>query len=50
MARFAGRDVEREVADHQAAQKRGRTAYYEDYTLYACADPRIHRFARKEQA
>ena len=40
----------REVADHQAAQKRGRTAYYEDYTLYACADPRIHRFARKDPA
>ena len=40
----------REVADHQAAQQRGRSSYYEDYTLFACADPRIHRFARREQA
>ena len=40
----------REVADHQAAQQRGRSSYYEDYTLFACADPRIHRFTRRDQA
>lgn len=36
------------VAEHRAAQARGRSAYYEEYTLFACADPRIHRFARKD--
>ena len=34
------------VAEHRATQQRGRSAYYEDYTLFACADPRIHRFSR----
>ncbi len=33
-------------AEHLAAQGRGRDAYYQDYTLFACADPRIHRFER----
>ena len=39
-ARAWGGDVE-----HQAVQARGRKAYYADYTLFACAEPRIHRFA-----
>ncbi|MEO6041612.1 MAG: antibiotic biosynthesis monooxygenase [Croceibacterium sp.] len=38
------------VAEHRAVQARGRSAYYADYTLFACADPRIHRFAAKDQA
>src|SRR5690606_20305870 len=38
----------RKVAEHRAAQQRGRDAYYEEYTLFACADPRIHRFSRKD--
>ena len=38
----------REVADHQAAQQRGRSSYYEDYTLFACMHPRVHRFSRKD--
>ena len=38
------------VAEHRAAQARGRSAYYEDYTLFACDAPRVHRFARKDQA
>ena len=38
------------VAEHRATQQRGRAAYYEEYTLFACADPRIHRFARKDPA
>ena len=33
-----------------AVQQRGRAEYYEDYTLFACADPRIHRFTRKDMA
>jgi heme-degrading monooxygenase HmoA len=36
------------VAEHRMAQQRGRSAYYESYTLFAFADPRIHRFARKD--
>jgi len=38
------------VAEHRATQLRGRSAYYEEYTLFACADPRIHRFNRKDPA
>jgi len=33
-------------ADHAMVQGRGRTQYYEDYTLFACAAPRIHTFER----
>lgn len=40
----------RKVAEHRAAQRRGREAYYEDYTLFACANPRIHRYSRKDPA
>ena len=40
-ARAWGRHTE-----HGAAQGRGRAEYYEAYTLFACADPRIHRFER----
>ena len=36
------------VAEHRAAQARGREAYYADYTLFACDNPRIHRFTAKE--
>jgi len=35
-------------AEHLAAQGRGRTDYYESYTLYACANPRTHHFERTE--
>lgn len=38
------------VAEHAAVQGRGRSAYYENYTLFACDNPRIHQFSRKEQA
>jgi len=37
-----------EHADHRAVQHRGRAEYYEDYTLFACADMRIHRFERSD--
>jgi heme-degrading monooxygenase HmoA len=36
------------VAEHRAAQQRGRTDYYQEYTLFACAEPRVHRFSRKD--
>ena len=35
------------VAEHAAAQGRGRERYYQSYTLFACDDPRIHRFERE---
>ena len=38
----------RRVAEHSAAQSRGRSEFYEDYTLFACKNPRIHRFSVKE--
>jgi len=34
------------LAEHAAVQGRGREAYYQDYTLFACAEPRVHRFER----
>ncbi len=34
-------------ADHAVVQKRGRDAYYDSYTLFACDAPRIHQFERK---
>lgn len=39
-----------QVAEHRVAQRRGREAYYEDYTLFGCAEPRIHHFSRKDSA
>ena len=38
----------RRVAEHSAAQSRGRGEFYEEYTLFACKNPRIHRFSRTE--
>lgn len=35
-------------AEHLAAQANGRNAYYQSYTLYACASPRIHSFERTD--
>jgi heme-degrading monooxygenase HmoA len=34
--------------DHSVVQARGRAAYYQDYTLYTCDNPRTHRFEREE--
>ena len=33
-------------ADHAAIQQRGRAAYYEEYTMFACESPRIRQFDR----
>lgn len=38
----------RRVAEHAEVQGRGRAEYYADYTLFACSDPRIHRFSSKD--
>lgn len=43
----AGRAWGRQL-DHAVVQGKGRSEYYQDYTLFACADPRIHRFERTE--
>jgi heme-degrading monooxygenase HmoA len=42
-ARAWGRHVE-----HLAVQGHGRSDYYQEYTLFACSEPRIHRFERTE--
>ena len=34
-------------AEHAATQGRGRSAYYASYTLFACAEPRVHSFERE---
>jgi len=36
------------VAEHAEVQGRGRSAYYESYTLFACDNPRIHEFRHKD--
>ena len=38
----------RRVAEHSAVQSRGRAEFYEDYTLFACKNPRVHRFSLKD--
>ncbi len=35
------------VEEHSGVQARGRAEYYADYTLFACAEPRVRRFARE---
>ena len=37
------------LAEHRAVQSKGREDYYAEYTLLACSDVRVHRFAREEQ-
>ena len=43
-ARAWGRD-----AEHRAVQGRGRADYYASYTLFACAEPRVHQFDAKDR-
>ena len=38
------------VADHRAAQQRGRSSYYAEYTLYACNEPHIRQFNAGDHA
>ncbi len=37
------------LAEHRAVQHKGRESYYADYTLFACGNPRVHRFNGQEQ-
>lgn len=37
------------LAEHRIVQARGRAAYYESYTLFACDSPRIHEFHREDE-
>jgi heme-degrading monooxygenase HmoA len=32
--------------EHAVIQAKGRTEYYQDYTLFTCDDPRTHHFER----
>ena len=36
-------------AEHRAVQARGKSAYYEEYTLYSCDNPAMRRFERSGQ-
>lgn len=36
------------VAEHRTAQQRGRSAYYAEYTVFACANPNVRRFTSKD--
>jgi heme-degrading monooxygenase HmoA len=37
----------RRQADHLAAQARGRSDYYQQYTLFACDGPHVRHFERE---
>lgn len=37
-------------AEHLAVQGRGRAEWYAEYTLFACNNPRLHRFTSKDEA
>lgn len=37
------------LAEHAEVQGRGRCAYYESYTLFACDAPRIHAFHHEDR-
>jgi len=36
------------LAEHRAVQHKGRADYYAEYTLFACTEPRVHRFTGRE--
>lgn len=37
------------LAEHAEVQGRGRAAYYESYTLFACDSPRIREFRHEDR-
>ncbi len=37
------------VEEHRDAQADGRKCWYENYTMFACDDPRIHHFTAKDE-
>ena len=36
-------------AEHALVQAKGRAGYYAQYTLFACAEPRVHRFTTEDE-
>lgn len=36
------------LAEHRAVQHKGREDYYAEYTLFACAGPRVRRFTARD--
>ena len=38
----------RAMTEHVGVQIKGRAHYYDSYTVFACSDPRVHRFEREE--
>jgi len=34
--------------EHAPVQAKGRAEYYQNYTVFSCADPRVHHFERSE--
>ena len=34
--------------EHDKILRRGRTDYYQNYTLFACTDPAVHNYSRGE--
>ena len=37
------------VAEHRAVQADGRSHWYASYTMFGCANPRIHHFESKDE-
>lgn len=37
------------VEEHRAAQQDGRNRWYENYTLFACDNPRTHEFKAQDE-
>jgi heme-degrading monooxygenase HmoA len=37
------------VVEHTEVQGRGRAAYYDSYTLFACYNPRVRRFRHEDE-
>lgn len=35
--------------DHAVIQRRGRSDYYQTYTLFTCEEPGVHRFAKGDK-
>ena len=53
LSEWADEDAARawgKVAEHRLVQARGRADYYQQYTLFACDNPRVHRFGREGDA
>jgi heme-degrading monooxygenase HmoA len=36
------------LAEHRAVQHKGREDYYAEYTVFACGNPRVHGFTKRD--